>query len=73
LRVPFRHMIAYAMGMTEHVPSAKKDPRTYAQSWQDQVREAEAHMAAGRVRQFDCDDDFLARLEGLAGRRVTEI
>jgi antitoxin (DNA-binding transcriptional repressor) of toxin-antitoxin stability system len=40
-----------------------EDAWIYSPAWQDKLREAEADVAAGRVRRFDTDDDFLAHLE----------
>jgi antitoxin (DNA-binding transcriptional repressor) of toxin-antitoxin stability system len=43
----------------------EEDAWVYSPAWQDRLREAEADMAAGRVRRFDTDDDFLAHLGDL--------
>ncbi|MGH3237230.1 MAG: type II toxin-antitoxin system prevent-host-death family antitoxin [Streptosporangiaceae bacterium] len=43
----------------------EEDAWIYSPAWQDKLREAEADVAAGRVRRFASDDDFLAHLEHL--------
>ena len=43
----------------------EEDAWVYSPAWQDKLREAEADIAAGRVRRFDTDDDFLAHLGDL--------
>ncbi len=43
----------------------EEDAWVYSPVWQEKLREAEADIAAGRVRQFDTDDDFLTHLEEL--------
>jgi antitoxin (DNA-binding transcriptional repressor) of toxin-antitoxin stability system len=43
----------------------EEDAWVYSPAWQDGLREAEADMAAGRVRRFDTDDDFLTHLDDL--------
>jgi antitoxin (DNA-binding transcriptional repressor) of toxin-antitoxin stability system len=43
----------------------EEDAWIYSPAWQDKLREAEADVAAGRVRRFDDDDDFLTHLENL--------
>jgi antitoxin (DNA-binding transcriptional repressor) of toxin-antitoxin stability system len=43
----------------------EEDAWVYSPLWQGKLREAEADVAAGRVRRFDTDDDFLAHLERL--------
>ena len=43
----------------------EEDAWIYSPAWQDKLREAEADVAAGRVRRFDTDDDFLTHLENL--------
>lgn len=43
----------------------EEDAWLYGPVWQGKLREAEADVAAGRVRRFDSDDDFLAHLESL--------
>lgn len=45
----------------------EEDAWIYSPAWQDKLREAEADVAAGRVRRFDTDDTFLAHLEDLDG------
>lgn len=44
----------------------EEDAWVYSPAWQDKLREAEADVAAGRVRRFDNDDDFLTHLENLS-------
>ncbi|HYZ52452.1 MAG TPA: hypothetical protein VE733_02940 [Streptosporangiaceae bacterium] len=43
----------------------EEDAWVYSPVWQGKLREAEADVAAERVRHFDSDDDFLAHLEQL--------
>jgi antitoxin (DNA-binding transcriptional repressor) of toxin-antitoxin stability system len=43
----------------------EEDAWIYSPAWQDKLREAEADVAAERVRRFDTDDDFLTHLENL--------
>jgi prevent-host-death family protein len=43
----------------------EEDAWIYSPAWQGKLREAEADIAAGRVRQFDSDDDFLGHLDTL--------
>jgi hypothetical protein len=43
----------------------EEDAWVYSPAWQDKLREAEADIAAGRVRRFDTDDDFLTHLGDL--------
>ena len=43
----------------------EEDAWVYSPAWQDKLREAEADVAAGRVRRFDTDDDFLTHLGNL--------
>jgi antitoxin (DNA-binding transcriptional repressor) of toxin-antitoxin stability system len=43
----------------------EEDAWIYSPEWQGKLREAEADMAAGRVRRFDDDNDFLTHLENL--------
>jgi antitoxin (DNA-binding transcriptional repressor) of toxin-antitoxin stability system len=43
----------------------EEDAWVYSPAWQDKLREAAADIAAGRVRRFDTDDDFLAHLGDL--------
>ena len=45
------------------VPEA--DAWVYSPAWQEKLREADTNLAAGRVRRFEEDDDFLAHLEAL--------
>jgi antitoxin (DNA-binding transcriptional repressor) of toxin-antitoxin stability system len=44
----------------------EEDAWVYSPAWQDKLREAEADVAAGQVRRFDSDDDFLTHLENLS-------
>jgi antitoxin (DNA-binding transcriptional repressor) of toxin-antitoxin stability system len=44
----------------------EEDAWVYSPAWQDKLREAEADVAAGRVRRFDNDDEFLTHLENLS-------
>jgi antitoxin (DNA-binding transcriptional repressor) of toxin-antitoxin stability system len=41
------------------------DAWVYHPAWQDKLREAEADLAAGRVRRFEDEDEFLGHLEAL--------
>jgi prevent-host-death family protein len=41
----------------------EEDAWVYSPAWQEKLREAETDLAAGRVRRFEDDDDFLAHLE----------
>lgn len=43
----------------------EEDSWIYSPAWRDRLREAEADIAAGRVRRFDTDEDFLAHLAGI--------
>jgi antitoxin (DNA-binding transcriptional repressor) of toxin-antitoxin stability system len=43
----------------------EEDAWIYSPEWQGKLREAEADRAAGRVRRFDDDNDFLTHLENL--------
>ncbi len=41
----------------------EEDAWVYSPAWQSKLREAEADLASGRVRDFGTDDDLLAHLE----------
>jgi len=43
----------------------EEDAWVYSPAWQERLREADTDLAAGRVRRFEDDDDFLAHLEAL--------
>ncbi len=43
----------------------EEDAWVYSPAWQEKLREADTDLAAGRVRRFEDDDDFLAQLEAL--------
>jgi len=43
----------------------EEDAWAYSPAWQEKLREADTDLAAGRVRRFEDDDDFLAHLEAL--------
>src|SRR6266496_1549114 len=43
----------------------EEDAWVYSPAWQDKLREADTDLAAGRVRRFEDDDDFLEHLEAL--------
>jgi antitoxin (DNA-binding transcriptional repressor) of toxin-antitoxin stability system len=43
----------------------EEDAWIYSPAWQGRLREAEADLAAGRVRRFENDDDFLGHLDAL--------
>jgi antitoxin (DNA-binding transcriptional repressor) of toxin-antitoxin stability system len=44
----------------------EEDAWVYSPAWQEKLREAEADLAAGRVRRFENDDEFLGHLDALA-------
>jgi antitoxin (DNA-binding transcriptional repressor) of toxin-antitoxin stability system len=44
----------------------EEDAWIYSPAWQEKLREAEADLAAGRVQQFEDDDEFLGHLDALA-------
>ena len=46
----------------------EEDAWIYSPAWQDKLREAESDLAAGRVRRFDTDDDFLTHLDDLGDK-----
>ncbi|HEX5287597.1 MAG TPA: hypothetical protein VFX25_01905 [Streptosporangiaceae bacterium] len=39
----------------------------YSPSWQQKLQEAEADLAAGQVRQFGSDEEFLNHLDAIDG------
>jgi prevent-host-death family protein len=43
----------------------EEDAWVYSPAWQDKLRDAEADLAAGRVRRFAGGDEFLGHLEAL--------
>jgi antitoxin (DNA-binding transcriptional repressor) of toxin-antitoxin stability system len=43
----------------------EEDAWVYSPAWQEKLREAEADLAAGRVRRFDNDEEFLGHLEAI--------
>src|ERR1700741_2220160 len=43
----------------------EEDAWVFSPAWQDKLREAAADVAAGRVRRFESDDEFLAHLDDL--------
>ena len=43
----------------------EEDAWVYSPAWQEKLRKADTDLAAGRVRRFEDDDDFLAHLEAL--------
>jgi prevent-host-death family protein len=43
----------------------EEDAWVYSPAWQDKLRDAEADLAAGRVRRFTDGDEFLGHLEAL--------
>src|SRR5580698_7397175 len=51
----------------------EEDAWVYSPAWQEKLRAAEADLAAGRVRQFDSDEDFLAHLDAVDDRQAGEI
>ena len=44
----------------------EEDAWVYSSAWQERLREAEADLAAGHVRRFEDDDEFLRHLDALA-------
>ena len=44
----------------------EEDAWVYSPAWQEQIREAEADLAAGRVQRFEDDDEFLRHLNAVA-------
>jgi hypothetical protein len=43
----------------------EQDAWVYSLAWQEKLRAADADLAAGRVRQFESDADFLAHLDAI--------
>ena len=43
----------------------EEDAWVYSPAWQGKLREAEADLAAGRVRRLGTDEEFLAHLEAI--------
>jgi prevent-host-death family protein len=43
----------------------EEDAWVYSPAWQEKLQEAEADLAAGRVRRFDSDEEFLGHLEAI--------
>jgi prevent-host-death family protein len=43
----------------------EEDAWVYSPAWQDKLREAAGDVAAGRVRRFETDEEFLAHLDDL--------
>lgn len=43
----------------------EEDAWVYSPAWQERLQEAEADLAAGRVRRFDSDEEFLGHLEAI--------
>ncbi len=43
----------------------EEDAWVYSPAWQAKLQEAEADLAAGRVRRSDSDEEFLAHLEAI--------
>ena len=43
----------------------EEDAWVYSPAWQEKLHEAEADLAAGRVRGFDSDEEFLGHLEAI--------
>ena len=44
----------------------EEDAWVYSPAWRERLREAEADLAAGRVRRFEDHDEFLGHLDALA-------
>jgi antitoxin (DNA-binding transcriptional repressor) of toxin-antitoxin stability system len=43
----------------------EEDAWVYSPAWQEKLQEAEADLAAGRVRRFDSDEELLGHLEAV--------
>jgi len=43
----------------------EEDAWVYSPAWQGKLRDAEADLAAGRVRRLGTDEEFLAHLEAI--------
>jgi prevent-host-death family protein len=43
----------------------EEDAWVYSPAWQEKLQEAEADLAAARVRRFDSDEEFLGYLEAI--------
>src|ERR1700735_2516733 len=43
----------------------EEDAWVYSPAWQEKLQEAEADLAAGRVRRFGSDEEFLGHLEAV--------
>jgi prevent-host-death family protein len=43
----------------------EEDAWVYSPAWQERLQEAKADLAAGRVRRFDNDEEFLGHLEAI--------
>jgi prevent-host-death family protein len=43
----------------------EEDAWVYSPAWQEKLQEAEADLAAGRLRRFDSDEEFLGHLEAI--------
>jgi prevent-host-death family protein len=43
----------------------EEDAWIYSPPWQEKLRDAEADLAAGRVRRFATDEDFLNHLDAI--------
>jgi antitoxin (DNA-binding transcriptional repressor) of toxin-antitoxin stability system len=44
----------------------EEDAWIYSPAWQERLREAEADLAAGHVRRFEDDEEFLSHVDALA-------
>jgi prevent-host-death family protein len=45
----------------------EEDAWVYSQTWQQKLQEAEADLAAGQVRRFGSDEEFLDHLDAIDG------
>jgi prevent-host-death family protein len=45
----------------------EEDAWVYSQTWQQKLQEAEADLAAGQVRRFGSDEEFLYHLDAIDG------
>jgi prevent-host-death family protein len=45
----------------------EEDAWVYSPPWQEKLQEAEADLAAGRVRRFGSDEEFLDHLDAIDG------
>jgi prevent-host-death family protein len=46
----------------------EEDAWVYSPAWQEKLQEAEADLAAGHVRRFSSDEEFLDHLDAIDGQ-----